>query len=187
MDRTRGFSGALALMGGLLLVLPGCSTFRVTTDYDPEANFQELKSYAWLAKIRKPSDDPRLHNSLVDGRVRAAVDRELAAKGYSKAGTSSADFLVTYYLGLEKKINIHTIHSSYGYGYRGWYGGYGGATLVDQYEEGSLLLDILDSEGGDLLWRGTARARVRSSNSPEERQRRINNAVAEILSRFPPQ
>ena len=109
MHFTRGFFGAILAIA--LLGLAGCSSFRVTTDFDPQANFEPLRNYAWLENVRKPSDDPRLHNSLVDSRVRAAVDRELATKGYSKTPASSADFLVTYYLGLETKIDVHTIHS----------------------------------------------------------------------------
>jgi hypothetical protein len=172
---------------GLVTGLAGCSNIRVTTDFDPQTNFQPLRSYAWLANVRTPSDDPRLHNSLVDTRVRAAVDREFAAKGYSKTQASSADFLVTYYLGLETKIDVHTIHSGYGYGYRGYRGRVGTETMVDQYEEGSILLDILDPAGKELLWRGTASARVSRSSNPEKRENRINVAVAEILAKFPPQ
>ena len=185
MHRTRNFSAVWIASG--LLSFVACSGIQVTTDYDPQTQFGDLKSYAWLANARKPSDDPRLHNSLVDGRVREAVDRELAAKGYTKTGASSANFLVTYYLGLESKIDIHTIHSSYGYGYRGWYGGMGTETMVDQYDEGSLILDVLDPKGSDLLWRGTGSARVSTSNTPEKREQRINDAVAKILATFPSQ
>jgi len=183
---TRNFPAWL-LVTGLLLGLTACSSIQVTTDYDPQTNFTALRSYAWLANARKPSDDPRLHNSLVDARVRAAVDRELAAKGYSKTEPASANLLITYYLGLESKIDVHTIHSSYGYGYRGWYGGMGTETMVDQYDEGSIILDVLDPQGSDLLWRGTGSARVSTSNSPEERENRINQAVSKILASFPPQ
>ena len=185
MHFTRGFFGAILAIA--LLGLAGCSSFRVTTDFDPQANFEPLRNYAWLENVRKPSDDPRLHNSLVDSRVRAAVDRELATKGYAKTPASSADFLVTYYLGLETKIDVHTIHSGYGYGYRGYHGRVGSETVVDQYEEGSLLLDILDPRGTELLWRGTASARVRKSSTPEKREERINAAVAAIFAKFPPQ
>ncbi len=189
MDCTRGFSGVSILVTcGLLLGLAvGCSSFRVTTDFDPQTNFQQLQGYAWLATVRKPSDDPRLHNSLVDGRVRAAVDSELASKGYSKTSASSATFLVTYYLSLQNKIDVQTIYSSYGYGHRGWSQSVATDTYVTEYEEGTLLLDILDSKGGDLLWRGSASARVRESSSPEEREARIRDAVAAILEKFPPQ
>lgn len=186
MDRTRGIAGISLALTCFAVSLVGCSTFRVSTDYDPQTDFQQLQGYSWLATVRQPGDDPRLHNSLVDARVRAAVDRELAAKGYSKAGGSSGNFVVTYYLGLQDKIDVRTIHTGYGYGYGSWYHGTGRETMVDQYEEGTLLLDILDAEGGDLLWRGSASARVSESSSPEEREKRIQDAVAAILAEFPP-
>jgi hypothetical protein len=187
MKCTRNFSVVMSVATGLLMGIGACSSIQVTSDYDPQTNFGALRSYAWLANARQPGDDPRLHNSLVDARVRTAVDDVLATKGYRKTAATSANFLVTYYLGLENKIDVHTIHSSYGYGYRGWYGGYGTETMVDQYDEGSIILDVLDPKGSDLLWRGTGSARVSTSNTPEEREKRINEAVAKILASFPPQ
>ena len=57
---------------------------------------------------------------------------------------------------------------------------------VENYDQGTLVLDIVDGRSNELVWRGTAQARIDPSNSPEERQRRINEAVRKILDRFPP-
>jgi hypothetical protein len=36
------------------------------------------------------------------------------------------------------------------------------------------------------VWRGIARAEVYMSDGPEERERKVNEAVRRILERFPP-
>ena len=59
-------------------------------------------------------------------------------------------------------------------------------TRVREYEQGTLLLDFVDPETRQLLWRGSASARIRPSSSPEESQKRANEAVAAMLERFPP-
>ena len=38
-------------------------------------------------------------------RVRGAVDRTLGERGFEKVAEADADFLVTYYLGLETRID----------------------------------------------------------------------------------
>jgi hypothetical protein len=57
---------------------------------------------------------------------------------------------------------------------------------VREYDEGTLLLDVLQSGSGALLWRGSGVATVREKSTPEKRTKRINAAVKKILERFPP-
>jgi hypothetical protein len=59
-------------------------------------------------------------------------------------------------------------------------------TYVREYTEGTLVLDLVDGEKGELAWRGTAQAEVTQTQDPEKRQQRIRKAVAEILQQFPP-
>jgi len=163
----------------------GCSGIRVTTDFDPSANFAAFRSYAWLPDTPQQPGDPRLHNALVDGRVRSAVERALAARGFQKVPTENADFLVTYHLGLETRMDVQTIHRSHGYSSRTWHRRHSTQTIVTEYEMGTLLLDVLDPTRG-LVWRGSANARVRERSDPAQRESRINDAVQKILDRFPP-
>jgi hypothetical protein len=169
----------------LLAVAAGCSGLRVSTDFDPGFPFARLGRYAWLPDPPRHTSHPQLHNSLVDGRVRRSVDRQLAGRGYRKVPVEEADFLVTYYLGLETRFDTRTIDRGVGYGHGGWYGGARTETRVTQYEEGTLVLDFLDPER-NLVWRGSASARVREKSTPEQRERRIDEAVQAILERFPP-
>ncbi len=171
-----------------VLFAVGCSSISVTTDYDPSISFAEFQSYAFLIVPPQPAQDPRLHNSLVDGRVRTAVSRALQARDFHQAPLESADFLVAYHVGLETRIDVQTIHSTHRYGRRGgWYAGAPSHTTVREYEVGTLLLDILLPADKSLVWRGSATTRISQISDPEKRTQLINDAVEKILDRFPPE
>ena len=171
----------------LLVLAVACQSITVNTDWDTTKDFQQFNSYAWLPHPPDHPEHDRLHNALIDARVREAVNTEMAEKGFRYSTVEGADLLVTYYLGLENKIDVDTIYTSYGYGYYGWYGGMGvPQTRVRQYEEGSLIVDILAPPNKDLLWRGTASTRVGRNSSPEKSQKTINKAVSKMFKDFPP-
>lgn len=178
---------ALLVFSALALA---CSGIRVDHDYDPSADFGQLRTWSWHPHAGK-SRDPRLDNALLDSRIRKAVETELAAKGYTLLVAGEPDFQVTYHLSVEGKLQVDTVYRDYprgSYGRVGYRrGGWGYTeTRVREYDEGTLLIDVLQAESGALLWRGSGVATVREQSSPDERTKRINTAVNKILAKFPP-
>ena len=172
---------ALALATGFCL---GCAT-PVSTDFDPRFDFSQVQRYAWLPDPPGHAGDTRLHNALVDGRVRGAVDRVLRARGYVKVAPENADLLVTYYLSLERRVSMRMVSQSFGYSRRGWHDHHRTETFVREHEQGTLLVDFLDT-GRGLLWRGSTSSRVRQNSDPQQRTQQISDAVEAILEHFPP-
>jgi hypothetical protein len=178
---------ALLALSALALA---CSGIRVDHDYDPSADFGQLRTWAWHPHAGK-SRDPRLDNALLDSRIRKAVETELAAKGFTLLVSGTPDFQVTYHLSVEGKLDVDTVYHDYprgGYGRVGYRRGSWGytETRVREYDEGTLLVDVLQAESGALLWRGSGVATVREESNPEKRTKRINTAVNKILAKFPP-
>src|SRR5262245_16005684 len=169
-----------------IAVFLACSGIHVTTDYDPNADFSNLRSYAWFDESSGVQGDRPDVTSLLDRRVRSAVDAELQRKGFSLVDKRAASVFVNYRLGVETKLDVNTINTGHGCGRYGRYGGLGTTTTVSEYQEGTLLIDLIDPASKQLVWRGTGQARIRQSSSPEERENRINEAVKEILADFPP-
>ncbi len=102
---------------------------------------------------------------------------------------SNPDLLVVFHLGVQDKIQV----TDWGYGYSNYYWGgyggmYGGAGMdVYQYQEGRMIVDLVDAQSHNLIWRGTGEGVVDSTQkSPEELQARINNVVNQIMANFPP-
>lgn len=186
-------------LGVMILVtaLAGCSTMEINTDFDPKADFRKLKTYAWIDEPRKPTGDPRIDdNPFLESRVHAAVDRELSAKGFMLKNSGTPDFLVAYHVSLDQKRSVQHLNDYYGYG-PGWGYTYPGtrppgyyrgssSSYVYTYDEGTLILDIVNPEGRQLMWRGAARDEVKFSNTPSKEGTQLNEAVNRLLERFPP-
>jgi hypothetical protein len=174
----------------MTIIMAGCSSLSVQTDFDPTANFAQLKTYDWQP-APPPTGDPRIDgNTLLQDRIHAAVDKNLQAKGYIKASNGKPDFLVGYYANVQSKTSVSTVNTYYGYG-AGWgYGGWGyvGApsTQVYQYDQGTLILDISNPVGKKLLWRGAASDVVDPTQPADVREYQLNQAVTKLLQNFPP-
>src|SRR5687768_8424569 len=93
----------------VLLFAAGCATVDVSTDYDRDVKFENLKTYAWVPGWTPRINDPRLDSTLLDTRVRNAVESTLRSKGYQKAGSDKADFWVSYQAAINEKLDVNTI------------------------------------------------------------------------------
>jgi hypothetical protein len=177
-----------AAIAAIALSLAACSGMTVRSDFNPGADFSKYTTYAWLPAPQ--TGNPRTDNALVEGRIKSGVDAALAAKGYKKGTEAEANFWVGYHLTIEGQMDVTTVNSYYGYGWGRGYYGMGGAgysdTQVRYYDQGTLLIDVVDAQAKELVWRGTGEAEVRPEMKPEDRERRLNEAIAKILERFPP-
>ena len=107
-------------------------------------------------------------------------------KGFKKV-SNNPDFLIAHHWGTKDKVNVRPWR--YGYGpYGRYWGDYweNPGVSVYQYEEGTLIIDFVESNSKNLLWRGTAKSDVNNVKTPEERDKLINESVQKILNNFPP-
>jgi len=172
-----------ALVGVLLAHTAGCSSVSVNADYDTTADFSRLKTWAWFTGPQRPN--PEI-DGLTDGRIRAAIEAELPGRGLTTAPAEAADVHVTYHAAVRQKIEAYPTAAGYGYGYGRGFGVAGTGVDVVTYDEGTLVVDLIDPKSKNLLWRGTARGVVHRDATPEERETRIRDAVKKILAQFPP-
>lgn len=182
-----GILFTLTTLSLAMLLVIGCVSYPVETDYDPAIDFGVLKTYRWLPVEKDKTGDPRLDSDLLAARVQRAVDAALATKGYSKLESGSADFEITYHVGVERQVDVQTYIDSYPRGYRYRSFPAQAHTTVREYEVGSLVLDVVSPSARQLIWRGSTQARITEDGTPEERDARARAAVDAILAKFPPQ
>jgi hypothetical protein len=186
-----------ALRSALLILaaalLSACASQRVGYDYDETVDFGQYQRWAWSPQAQEPQSDadPLIDNPLLRQRIEAAVARTLAAKGYEQTGSESAQLTVAYAVSVEKKLSSGGVSTSFGFGtYSGGSGvgvSIGGpGTRVREQKEGTLIIDIMDRNTGDLIWRGSSTRPIGTAKTPEESERIVNEAVTEILAKFPP-
>jgi hypothetical protein len=144
-----------------------------------------------MPNVGQDADNTRGNNAITRGRIQTAVANVLIDRGYN-LNMDDPDFFVVYHLAIEEKMDLEVINNYYGYPYAGSYASTWGPTIYGQevqqreWDQGTLLLDILDGESKQLVWRGSAQAEVYPQTDPNERQKRINSAVKKVLDEFPP-
>ena len=178
----------LVTAGLIALLLPTAAMAqKVSYDYSKEANFATFKTYAH-------KDGTKVGQQLIDDRIIAAIDAQMAAKGLTKS-ESNPDVFVVYHVSFDKQKDISTFSSGYGGGYGpygwGWGGGWGGGmtttnTTVRDILQGTLVIDIADAKKGQLAWRGMGVKEVNTQANPEKRDKSINKAVEKIFKNYPP-
>jgi len=177
-----------------LFLIWGCSSFSYKTDFDPTVDFSTYKTYMWYSG-KMPDDDALSKEPLVKKRVAAGIDQALQAKGYQIGTEDAYDFIVITHAGNKQRTQITSSGGYGGYGYGGFgygrygsgWGGYGGYTDVYQYDETTLVIDIIDAKSKEMVWRGTVTGVVGEPKSQEEQQERIDAVVEKMLDDFPPQ
>jgi hypothetical protein len=168
------------------LLMPAVAMAQKTSyDYDKAANFAGYKSYAF-------KEGTKAGQVLIDDRIVAALEAELAAKGFTKSDTNP-DVFVVYHVAVDKEKDISTYSSGYGGGYGPYGWGYGGGwaggtstTSVRNILMGTLVVDIADAGTRKLAWRGMGVKEVNVQASPEKRDKSITNAMKKLFKNYPP-
>ena len=177
----------------LMLLNAGCTSITVKHDFDLDVNFINYTTFDWMAQAKERITDisqAYAQNPLLDKRLKKAVDQELLAKGLQKQ-LENPDFLIAYHTGVEDRMNVHS------WGYSDWWGPHRFSYYADRdvslmyYKEGTLIIDFIDFETKQLIWRGWAVGVVNDvgivGESPEKINETINSVVKKILEKYPPQ
>jgi len=183
------FLPAFSIALAIALIQAGCAA-RVRTDFDHGADFSSYQTFDWIAPPRSASSDAQLdsqdpfaNNSLLDKRLRAAVDRVLKSRGFRKTAREDSDIRLNYHVIFRDKLVASG--SDFGYYNRHRHGGFssGFNFSVRQYQEGTIIVDIVDRAKDQLVWRGWVASR---NNDGSYDEAEISRIVQSILERFPP-
>ncbi|UCG76348.1 MAG: DUF4136 domain-containing protein [Gemmatimonadota bacterium] len=182
-----------SVSGVLAILLSGCgSGISVRSDWDPGVNFSAFNTFVVLDEA---SGGAGL-DQITQNRIKSAITSTLQAKGWRQVSDAKdADAAVGWQVTTEQRSSFQTVNTGwggYGYGWGGWYGRSGmgmttSRTTETRYEVGTLVIGIFDTSTEQLIYTSTGSKTLSDRQaSPEESQKRINEAVAKILEDFPP-
>jgi len=165
------------------VLLFSCNTVKVVTDYDAKVDFNQYKTFAFY----KTGIDKAEISDLDKKRVLRAIESELLAQGFTKS--ENPDMLVSFFTKSRRKVNVNQ-NNNFGYGLGwGWNpwmrNGMNNNIQVNQYTEGTLFVDFIDTSEKELVWQGIGTGALVVQNR-EKKEVRIKKFVKEIISRFPP-
>jgi len=171
----------LPLLLLLVLVATSCSSVRVASDYDKNANFSQLKTFAFY----KTGIDKAEISDLDKRRILRAIESELLAKGYTKS--ENPDMLVSIFTKSQQRVDVY--NNAWGFGGWGW-GGFGGwgwgwnQPSVSTRTEGTLYIDLIDAKKKELVWQGMGTGYL--SQNMERKEERIKEFVTKVMEKYPP-
>jgi hypothetical protein len=179
---------ALILAGTAALALGACATTSgptVRIDADPTANMASYGTYSFFEPF---GTDRSGAATPLGNTVKQALRREMDVRGLRYV-ESGGDLMVNAGVKSSDKTDVSTMPTMDPYfGYRGgrynpWVG-YSQETIVRQYTEGTLTIDLVDRARKQLVWSGAAFGRVTDKvrNNP---QSAVDTAVREIFARYP--
>tara|TARA_B100000575_G_scaffold285064_1_gene279885 strand:+ start:183 stop:728 length:546 start_codon:yes stop_codon:yes gene_type:complete len=166
-------------------VFLSCDSIRVSSDYNKNIDFSNLKTYAFS----KQGIDKVKINDIDKKRILKAIDVELYNKGFRKSSINP-DFTVNFFTKTNQKVDYYPSSNYYGSmdvsPYLGSYH-YANSWYLNSYKynEGVLFIDVIDNKKNELVWQGIGKGYI-YSNKPEKKSEKINAMVRKILLQFPP-
>jgi hypothetical protein len=175
------FAKRLTLLAFLLI--PACAYAQdVHYNYAPGTNFAAYKTYQWVDIPNGSAPD-----QLIDQAIKRAIDEQLVEKGLTKV-EKGADLYIGYQAVIkeEKEVNL------WGTGGGPWgLGGWGGFNTAQGQTStipvGTLVVNVLDREKKQLIWRGDASKTVDLKKDPDKNYANLQKVMAKLFKNYPPQ
>jgi hypothetical protein len=167
------------LMGMMLLFAGKLSAQQVKTDFDRNANFGQYKTYSW--------EQVKTKDALDVGRIKAAVNAALAAKGWTQVDSGGDVSIIAMEMTHDQQT-LNTFYNGFGGGW-GWrrFGGGGlgeATTTTETYRVGTVVVDLFDTKTKQLIWRGSSSDTL--SNNSDKNIKNLDKGVDKMFKNFPP-
>jgi len=155
-----------------LILLATCAAAQeITSDYS-KADYAHFKTYAWASGHHVA--DELLNQSIV-----SSIDAQLSAKGLTKVSPGEdPDVLVSYDVVFDRDIRGRGFKD----GLRNLHWRSGSKDVL----MGMLVINLVDSDTGAMVWRGMVSGDVNANASPKKHDKKIHEVVQKIFRSYPP-
>ena len=161
----------------LLLTASGVLSEDIHTSYnfDKTADFSKFKTYAW----GQGSNPNAIQDSILLQTAQSYVNSQLALKGLQMVQESqNPDIVVVMSSGLKQQ----TSYNAWGTG--GWRWGGGMASVTPETSDvGTLVIDVYDANGKQMIWRGISQDTLSTKGSKNEKQ--MGKAIEKMFKQYP--
>lgn len=181
----------VAALWALAPAAPEARKLKITTQQDKTFAFAGLKTWNWhpsgtgeVKLALTAESDPAKLKALADPVIVAAVEREMAGRGFTKT-PDNPDLYVTYWLLVTMGQSSQQMGQFLGpeWGFPPFLAS---TTALQVYPAGTLLIDVLSRNAKDLVWRGAAQAEIDLQRQYPERKARLEAAIRDVMKKFPP-
>ncbi|TGL33711.1 DUF4136 domain-containing protein [Leptospira koniambonensis] len=191
-----------------LLLMLDCSAAQIESSYDKSLDFTKYKTFTWYPSSEK-GDQQYFGDFKVQEEIRNLLQKELESKGL-KLDLKKPDLLVEYHGIIQNKIveDRSPAFSGLSYGYTPYYAGtpygmspyFGGynsmypygynnvpyyvpsQTYIQEFKDGTLLVDIVDRKTNQLVWRGWAEDTL---DDLDDLKSELKREIPKLMQSFP--
>jgi hypothetical protein len=185
---------AVIVVSLLLTGVVALAGVKVRADFDKEYDFTKPKTFGWhpdgageVKLLEQSGDDPVKLNERFEPVFKDAIATELAKRGLVLATNGKPDIVIHYYVLIGPNSESQ---------FRGQFVGavppWGlpdfamTTTSFKVFEQGTVVLDLMDAVRKEIVWRGVAETEIQRQRMPAERDARIRAGIADLLKKFPP-
>jgi len=158
-------------------VTAACAPVTVTSFTERGVQVPRYGTYDWGTVDTAVPGDPRLdNNSFFHDYLRGAIDRQLRSRGYEQTALTP-DLRVHYHASAAQRIYISGTEPTRERCID---------CAVQVYDEGTVLIDLVDARTGALVWRGSARTDIAGAVADQARLERVlERVVTRIIKTLP--
>jgi len=165
----------------------------IRVEYDKKFAFKGLRTWTWhpdgAGDVRlavSASDDPKQVAARVDPVIVPAVEREMAARGFTNAA-AGAELYVHYYV-LARVNQMAQTQGQFLPAMTEWAlpPFLAVTTALSIYPVGTLIIDVTSPAAQAIVWRGAAERKIDLERPDDERRQVLTRAIHDLLAKFPP-
>lgn len=171
----------------LIIVLGSCSlSAKVYSEEEPGINLYKYHTYNWLENttVEKGNSGPEWLTNSTQNNIRAEVETQMSRYGY-KICTENPDLVLHYHVVIKNEVLY----------VQDWECAVQALPGEDRfarcnrvkpvhYREGSLILDFIDRQNSNQVWRGVVTDML-DNMTPDQVDARVKEAVRAIFKKFP--
>ncbi len=185
---------ALTFISLGLAVQIAAAKLKARADFDKTTDFKAFQTWEWDAAgpgevklARASEDDPEAVRRRIEPTLVAAVEREMAAKGFKRATAAAVpDIRVHYYVLVTVGIAAQTMGQFLPTVTEWGIPPYMPATQsFDVVQRGAIVLDVVSTKVAHVVWRGIAEGDIDKIKDDAERDEMIRDGVKELVKKLP--
>ena len=153
----------------------------VSSHVERGLDFSQYRTFAWGPADALPTGDPRLDNNpFFKDYLEGAVGKALEGRHYARVMSGAPDLLVHYHANISKTFDVNGVDHRNGYCYDDC------EPVIVEYEQGTIVLDVVDTQTNRVVWRGWAQDSIGGIIDNQELLRKeVNKAVTRMMELFP--
>ena len=162
-----------------LIVLMGCSSPKVVSDFDNTTDFRKFKTYGFYENVGKDL------NELDIKRLIKILDTTLQNKGLTFSKTP--DFFIDFTITKSAQVPRNSVAVGFGNaGVNSVFGVSGGIPIGPKKYRERLIIEFLTPINEQLFWKASLESTVKEKRLPQEKALYFQLIVPKVLSKYPP-